>query len=132
MSVFSSIDVYPSFFDDTRDIELNCDECTFECGLIGYCIKECGGNYIINTLLENKGYKHVNLDYIIFKRECVPCIQMYTRQCKKFIDDLERLGYSGVMFHHPRGKAYLSHVIIDGGVDPVELCDVFLDLEMVK
>ena len=38
MGVYSSIDVYPSEFDEIDNSY--CDDCTFECWEVGYCIKK--------------------------------------------------------------------------------------------
>ena len=130
MSIYSQYEVYPSWVDeiDTRQ----CEDCTFECGTIGYCLKDCGENYIVSQLITSKGYRQCNIDYIYLNGETVPGVEIYKRQAQKFMDNLHELGHKCEMIQHPFGKNYLATIIIDNGINPIELSLDFLKLEVIK
>lgn len=130
MSIYSSTDVYPSSFDDV-DLT-NCENCNFECGTIGYCLKECGENFIVSSILEGKGYRQANIDFQVINGRILSCIELYTRQCPVFMDNMLALGYDSILYHNPRGKNYLSHVIIENGMAPIDLCLTFMELEEIQ
>ena len=130
MSVYSEYEVYPSWVDDIDLTE--CETCDFECGTIGYCLKESGENYIVSSLITGKGYKQCNIDFVFINSEFVPGVELYKRECQKFMKNLHELGHECTLHQHPLGKKYLATVIIDGGVKPIELCLDFLKLEVIK
>ena len=112
-------------------VDQPCDGCDFECGTIGYCIKD-GENYIVSKLLYQKGYGRANIDFGFINRKYVPGIELYKRQCKKFMENMTKLGHNCILYNHPYGKTYLSTVIIDNGVQPIELCLDLLELDVIK
>ena len=127
MSIYSEREVYPSWYDeiDTRQ----CENCNFECGTIGFCLKDCGENYIVSTIVTRKGYRQCNIDLVFRNGENVPGVEIYKRQSQKFMSNLHELGHTCELYQHPLGKKYLSTIIIDGGVNPIDLCLDFLKLE---
>ena len=138
MSVYSSLEVYPSEFDEVDLSQCGCD---FECGTVGYCLKTYGREYIISKLLSDKGYKQANLDWgrigisedegkVTYKH--VPGIELYRRQVPKFIANMKQLGYDCSTYTHPLGKRYLQTVIIENGIDPITIAHEFLKLDVVK
>jgi len=130
MSMYDCMEVYPSSFDEVDQSQ--CEDCNFECGTIGYCRKECGDNYIVCTLLVNKGYVQANIDFGYIQGKNVPGVELYKRQCGKFMRNMNELGHKCTLFQHPMGRNYLATVIIDDGVQPIELCHDFLKLDVVK
>ena len=130
MSMYDCMEVYPPSFDE---VDLSrCEDCDFECGQVGFCVKDCGENYIVSTLLIQKGYKQANIDFGFIGRKYAPGIELYHRQCGKFMENMNRLGHKCTLYHHPMGKKYLSTVIVDDGVDPIELVLDILKLDVVK
>ena len=110
-----------------------CETCNFNCGEIGYCLDECGENYIICSLFVNKGYTVANKDWGRDDTgEILPGVQIYKREAKKFIKNMAKLGYSCTTYNHPLGKPYLTTVIIDGGVEPINLAGVLVAMEAIK
>lgn len=130
MSIYSQYEVYPSWVDEIDTSE--CEDCTFECGTIGYCLKDCGENYIVSKLITSKGYCQCNIDYVYLNGETVPGVEIYKRQSQKFMDNLHELGHKCEMIQHPFGKKYLATIIIDNGINPIELSLDFLKLEVIK
>lgn len=108
--------------------------CDYECGTVGYCLKECGESYIINTLLADKGYRQANYSfgYLPGEKTPVPGIELYKRQAKKFINNMKQLGYDCTVYHPPMGKKYLDVVIIENGIDPMSVAHEFLKLDVIK
>ena len=130
MSIYSEREVYPSWFDEVDTKQ--CENCNFPCGTIGFCLKDCGENYIVSKLITDKGYYQCNIDMVYMNGENLFGCEIYKRQAKKFMDNLHELGHTTELIQHPYGKKYLATVIIDGGVNPIELCLDFLKLEVVK
>lgn len=138
MSIYNPIEVYPREYDEITECQNNCE---FECGTVGYCLEECGENYIINTILDEKGYTQANIDWgrigiqedettVVYKT--VPAIEIYRRQARKFIDNMKKLGYNCSQYDHPDGKRYLTSIIIEHGINPITIAHVLLKLEVVK
>ena len=119
------------------DVDLTqCETCKhknydYECGEIGYCITSCGEGYVLGRILEEKGYIQTNIDWGIQDGELVPGLELYTRQCKKFMDNLQELGYTSTLYHHKLQKKYLSTVIIHG-YRPIELAHIFMKMDVIK
>jgi hypothetical protein len=109
----------------------SCIDCDFECGTVGYCLNECGESYIVSKLITDKGYYQCNIDTVYMNGEFVRGVEIYKRQAKKFIANMEKLGYNCILHQHPLGKKYLATVIVEGH-DPIDLCVDFLKLEVVK
>lgn len=134
MSVYSSLEVYPSEFDD---VDLSkCDTCEhknydYECGQIGYCITSCGESYVLCRILEEKGYIQANIDWVVHDGELVEGLELYKRQSQKFVENLKKLGYTSIIYHHPLQKKYLSTVYIPG-YRPIELAHIFKNLDVIK
>ena len=134
MSVYSSMQVYPREFDE---IDLSkCATCEhqdydFRCGEIGYCITDCGEGYVVSKLLIEKGYIQVNLDWAVHDGEVVEGLELYKRQAKKFTENLKKLGYNSIIYHHPLQKKYLTTVYIPG-YRPIELCHIFQQMDVIK
>lgn len=119
----------------TEDVDLSCQTCKhtqydFECGQIGYCIEECGEVYVVSSLLNEKGYGQVNLDWVLVDGEYCEGIELYNRECKKLAKNLKQLGYNVVIRHHPMQKKYLSTVFISSH-RPIELCHIFMKLDVI-
>lgn len=133
-SMYDSRVVYPPEFDEVDLTQ--CETCKhkdydFQCGQIGYCITDCGEGYVLCRILEEKGYIQANMDWAVHDGELVEGIELYKRQCQKFMENLKKLGYNSTIRHHPLQKNYLSTVIIDG-YKPIELCHIFLKLDVIK
>ena len=133
MSVYSSLEVYPSEY----DVDLSqCDTCQhknydYECGQIGYCITDCGEGYVLCKILEEKGYIQANIDWAVHDGEVVEGLELYKRQCQKFVENLKKLGYNSTIYHHPLQKKYLSTVFIPG-YRPIELAHIFQKMDVIK
>ena len=129
MGIYSPYEVYPSGFDEIDTTE--CENCTFECGTIGYCIKTCGESYILNAIFTSKGYTQCNLDW--GRRsdgKPVNGISLFRREADKFIKNMQELGYLCVKYDHIFQKKYMSTIIIEG-YDPSDLFLVFLKLDVI-
>ena len=127
--------IYSESMSNTPDMEVDltqCIGCTFECGTVGYCVKECGAGYIISTLLEEKGYRQANLDHFLYLGKIITGIELYKRQCQKFMENMKRLGYTCTLVHHALQKNYLSTVVIGNGENPIDVAHLFLDLDVIK
>ncbi|WP_405296369.1 hypothetical protein [Methanobrevibacter sp.] len=122
----------PNF--DDMDVDLTaCENCDFECGTIGYCLDECGENYIICTLFMDKGYNIANKDWgRSSDGKLIPGVEIYKNQTQKFMKAMSKLGHTCTTYNHPLGKSYLNTVIIDGGVEPIDLALDFLEMEAIK
>lgn len=132
-SIYNSRVVYPPEYDVDLTQCLHCKHknYNYECGQIGYCITDCGEGYVISEILEEKGYKQVNIDWVLHDGELVEGLELYKRQCQKFVDNMKKLGYHGIIYHHPLQKKYLSTVFIPG-YRPIELCHIFMKLDVIK
>ena len=119
---------------DDFDVDLSqCENCTFECGATGYCLKKHGENYIICSLFLKKGYTVANKDWgRTDTGETIPGVELYRREARRFMESMARLGHTCTTYHHPLGKRYLTTVIIDGGVEPISLAVDFLKMEALK
>lgn len=102
----------------------------FECGQIGYCITSCGEGYVIGSILQEKGYGQVNIDWFKIDDLFYEGIELSNPECKKLMKNLSKLGYTSTLHHHPLQKQYLSTVIIDGH-NPIELCHVFMKMDVI-
>jgi len=124
--------IYSETMSNTPEIvDLQCGGCDFECGTVGFCLKECGENYIILRLLIDKGYIHANLDYCRLNDEKVTGIELYKRQSKRFIENMNRLGYTCSIVPHEYQKKHLCTVVIDGE-NPIDIAYDFLKLDVIK
>lgn len=117
----------PNFNDET-DLS-KCETCKhknydFECGQIGYCITECGESYVIGSILQEKGYGQCNIDWFRIDDLFYEGLELYIPECKKLMKNLEKLGYTSTLHHHPLQRNYLSTIIIDN-YRPIELAKVF-------
>lgn len=135
-SMYDSRVVYPPEFDE---VDLSkCETCKhtnydFECGDIGYCITSCGENYVIVSLLQEKGYvKQINTDSFPKNGKVFFGIEMYKSEAKIFMENMTRLGHTCTTHNYPIGKNYLTTVLIDGGVNPIELCGEILKLDVIS
>lgn len=121
---------------DEFDVDLTqCETCKhknydFECGQIGYCITSCGEGYVIGSILQEKGYGQCNVDWFRIDDLFYEGLELYTRECKKLMKNLQKLGYTSTLHHHPLQKKYLSTLIIDG-YKPIELCHVFMKMDVI-
>ena len=121
---------------DEFDVDLTqCETCKhknydFECGQIGYCITSCGEGYVIGSILQEKGYSQCNIDWFRIDDLFYEGLELYTRECKKLMKNLQKLGYNSTLHHHPLQKKYLSTLIIDG-YKPIELCHVFMKMDVI-
>ena len=121
---------------DEFDVDLTqCETCKhknydFECGKIGYCITDCGEGYVIGSILQEKGYGQCNIDWFRIDDLFYEGLELYTRECKKLMKNLQKLGYTSTLHHHPLQKKYLSTLIIDG-YKPIELCHVFMKMDVI-
>ena len=119
------------------DVDLTpCETCKhkdydFECGQIGYCITDCGEGYVVSSLLQEKGYGQCNRDWFKIDGMLLEGVELYNQECKKLQENLKKLGYNSTIHHHPLQKNYLSTVIIDN-YRPIELCHIFLKLDVIK
>lgn len=119
---------------DEFDVDqTECETCKhknydFACGQIGYCITSCGEGYVIGKLLEEKGYGQVNPDWFKIDDIFYEGLELYNRECKKLMENLQKFGYNSTIHHHPLQKKYLSTIVIDGH-KPIELCHIFMKLE---
>lgn len=118
------------------DVDLTqCETCKhknydYTCGDIGYCITSCGEGYVIGKILQEKGYGQCNIDWFRIDDLFLEGLELYTRECKKLMKNLQKLGYTSTLHHHPLQKKYLSTVIIDGH-KPIELCHVFMKMDVI-
>lgn len=121
---------------DEFDVDLTqCETCKhknydFECGQIGYCITSCGEGYVIGSILQEKGYGQCNIDWFRIDDLFYEGLELYTCECKKLMKNLQKLGYTSTLHHHPLQKKYLSTLIIDG-YKPIELCHVFMKMDVI-
>ena len=116
------------------DIDLTkCETCDFECGTIGYCLKECGEHYIICKLFTDKGYTQANKDWGRSPEgKMIPGVEIYKNEAKKFIRAMAAMGHTCTTYNHPLGKRYLTTVIIDGGAQPIDLALDLLKMEAIR
>ncbi len=122
----------PTDFGDDIDLT-QCENCDFECGTIGYCLDECGENYIICTLFVSKGYNIANKDWGRSPDgKLIPGVEIYRNETRKFMEAMSKLGHTCTVYNHPLGKRYLNTVIIDGGVEPIDLALDFFRMEAIK
>lgn len=118
------------------DIDLTqCETCKhkdydFECGQIGYCITSCGEGYVIGNILQEKGYRQCNIDWFKIDDLFYEGLELNTNECKKLMKNLQKLGYNSTLHHNPLQKNYLSTVIIEG-YKPIELCHVFMEMDVI-
>lgn len=118
------------------DIDLTqCETCKhkdydFECGQIGYCITSCGEGYVIGNILQEKGYRQCNIDWFKIDGLFYEGLELNTNECKKLMKNLQKLGYNSTLHHNPLQKNYLSTVIIEG-YKPIELCHVFMEMDVI-
>ena len=122
----------PTDFGDDIDLT-KCENCNFECGTIGYCLDECGENYIICSLFVNKGYHVANKDWgRTPEGKIIPGVSIYKNEAKKFMAAMAKLGHKCTTYNHPLGKRYLTTVIIDNGVEPIDLALDLVNMEAIK
>lgn len=109
---------------------INCTECDFECETVGYCLPECGENYIILMVFIEKGYDQANLDHCRLNGEKVTGIEIYKKYSKRFIENMNRLGYTCRIVPHEYQKKHLCTVVVDGE-NPIDLAPEFLKLDVI-
>lgn len=126
MSIYSTIEVYPSCFDEGFDCKfVDCSTCNFDCWIEA----EHDVPFEIYSIFKEKGYREVNWDFTIN-----PCLTMYNDQSLKFQANMKKLGYGVNITRNPQ-KRYQAFVFIhvkNNVIDPKKLLDVFLELEVVK
>jgi hypothetical protein len=113
-----------------------CETCphqnyNFTCEDIGYCITDCGENYVICSILQSKGYVQANIDWAWINGLFYEGIELYKTDAKKFIENMKALGYGSTLYHHPLQKNYLCTVIIDNH-RPIELAHILTKLDVIK
>lgn len=130
MSVYSSLDVYPSSFDE---IDLTpCENCDFGfCGEIELCVKKHGEGYILNSLMISKGYTQCNIDSAYIDKKHVRGFELYRKESKKFIKNMEKLGYSCRIHDFIFQKKYLATIFVEG-YDPMDLVLDLLKLDVIS
>lgn len=126
----------PPTFDEDIDLT-RCETCQhkdygFTCGDIGYCITSCGESYVIGDILRHKGYGQVNTDWAYDEnKRIIPAIEVYKKVSRKLIEGIEKLGHTCSTYHHPMQKPYLIDIIIDGGVEPITICNDLIKLDVI-
>lgn len=127
--------IYSETTSNTPDLDINfeeCETCTFECDYIGFCPNTQGINYVINSLFIEKGYTVAREDWgRTPKGEFAYGVGMYKREAKKFMKIMEKQGHTCTLYQHPKGKKSWAIVIIDNGVEPLELAKDFKKMEAI-
>ena len=122
--------------DHTDEVDLTkCENCQhknydYTCGDIGYCITDCGEGYVIGSILMEKGYGQVNMDWFKIDDTIYDGLELSKRECRKLMENLQRLGYSSTMHKHALQKRSLCTVIIDN-YSPIELAHIFMKLDVI-
>ena len=125
MSVYSSLQIYPSEADDSFNCkEEFCKDCTFDCWKEPEM--EIDFQYEIYTIFHTKGFHSVNWNYLHGK----PCLTMYLSETKKFVNHMKDYGYTVII--GPGHNRFWATVFIHdefGVVDPKDLMDIFRAME---
>ena len=108
----------------------SCYNCTRDCeGILSYVFKNpednSHANFLISSIIEDKGYYNVNYSHTVYKGKLEPCISLYKQEAGKFMSNMIELGYQ-ITFTWNRAKNYLTDIIIRG--DKMNLFLLFLTL----
>ncbi len=120
---------------DNTEMNTDCKHCEFPCETIGYCLTKSGWDYILTSIFcMEKGYTIAREDWGRTPEGHVAYgIGMWKREAKKFMKIMEKNGHKCSMYQHENahhGKTW-AIVIIDDGVEPIDLAVDFKQMEAI-
>ena len=117
----------------------SCYNCSNDCmGILKYIFKHQEdsnhANFLISTIIEDKGYYLAKYSHAIYNGRLEPCISLYKTEAGKFSHNMIKLGYQ-ICTVKNNAKNYLTDLIIKKDnqvVDPKNLIYIFRQLEVIK
>ena len=136
---FTSVYELPHF--EEEELPERCNECNFVACDVGVCIKddfsqtnfkEMGmerANYeaALHDIFEAAGLGNVNNEFTLLNgkfQHCISIDQLYVKKMLKMLPE----DVSVEVLSHPNGKNYIKYVIFNGGINPLNMLNLFWEM----